>query len=93
MSRMKPPSAEGTLVYERKLTVPVLIAIAGIMLGAGVGYASHTHRVGALETWRAEKERADNGAAVKLDTINERTIRMEEQIKAIAGSLGVLRRP
>lgn len=95
MSKMRPTAqpAEGYLVFDKKITVPIVIAVAGIMLGAGVTYATHTNRVAALEAWRVEKVQADAVLGLKVDAIKESTIRMEEQLKAIASAIGAPRRP
>lgn len=93
MKQTRTPATEGALPYDRKITVPILIAISGILLGGGVGYGMHTSRVSALETWRGEKIAADTALALKIDAIRDSTIRMEEQLKAIAGTLGLPRRP
>lgn len=87
MSRTVLPRSEGAIPFERKITIPVLIAMAGLLLGAGVGYATHIGRTGALEIWRAEKERADAVVASKVSEINERTIRIEENLKFVRAEI------
>lgn len=76
MSKTAAARAEGAILIDKRVTIPAAIAIAALLAGGGIGYASMLGRLQALETNRAE-------IAPRLSDINDRTIRIEEQVKFI----------
>ena len=76
MARTALPRAEGAILIDKKISIAVLMTIGAAIAGAGIAYANGLARLQTLETARSQME-------PKLAEINERTIRMEENLKFI----------
>ncbi len=48
MSRTALPR-EGTIVFDKRVTIPIALTLCGLVAGAGMGYATLHARVGHLE--------------------------------------------